>query len=64
MAPYDWANGGSVDVFWMVSMVLLLWGVGAILGNGYGIEGQNYVALLQGSEMSAGFHYRSFVLGI
>ena len=27
-------------------MALVVWGVGAILGNGYGIEGQNYVALL------------------
>ena len=25
--------------------------VGAILGNGYGIEGQNYFVFLQGSEM-------------
>ena len=34
----DWANDGSVDVFsCMVSMVLVLWGVGAILGNGYEI---------------------------
>ena len=34
----DWANDGSVDVFsCMVSMVLALWGVGAILGNGYEI---------------------------
>ena len=30
----------------MVSMVLVLWGVGAIVGNGYGIQLQNYVALL------------------
>ena len=39
-------NGGSVDVFLpLVSMVLVPWGVGAILGNGYGNQGQNYVAL-------------------
>ena len=43
MAPYDWANGFSLDVFWMVSMVLLLWGADAILGNGYGIRGQDYI---------------------
>ena len=48
----------------MVSMVLVLWGVGAILGNGYGIQGRNFVALLRGSEMSAGFHYRNLILGI
>ena len=32
-------------------VVLALWRVGAILGNGYGIQGQNYVAMFQGSEM-------------
>ena len=37
----------------MVSMVLVLRGVDAILGNGYVIQGQNYIAWLQGSEMSA-----------
>ena len=37
--------------FWMVSMVLLLWEVDAILGDGYGIEGQNYVALLWENEI-------------
>ena len=42
MAPYDWANGGSVDVFLDGEYGLLLWGVDAILGNGYGIRGQNY----------------------
>ena len=31
-------------------------GVGAILGNGCATQGQNYVTLLQGSEMTAGFH--------
>ena len=30
-------------VLFMHSMVLVLWGVGAILGNGYVIQGQNYV---------------------
>ena len=53
-------NGGPVDVLLrMVSMVLVPWVVGAILGNGYGIQGQNDVALLQGSEITAGFHYRN-----
>ena len=53
-------NGGTVDVLLrMVSMVLVSWVVGAILGNGYGIQGQNDVALLQGSEITAGFHYRN-----
>ena len=48
----------------MVSMVLVPWGVGAILGNRYRIQGQNYVALFQGSEMISRFHYRNWILGI
>ena len=42
----------------MVSIALVLWEVGAILGNGYGIERQNYVVLHQGGAMSTGFHTR------
>ena len=42
----------------MVSMVLFLRGVDPILDNGYGIQGQNYAALLQGSEISSGLHKR------
>ena len=34
-------------------LVLVLWEVGPILWNGYGISGQNDVALLKGSGMSA-----------
>ena len=47
-----------------MSMALVLWGVGTILGNGHRIQGQNYVALLLGSEMSAGFHHRNLIFGI
>ena len=36
MAPYDWGDGGSIDIF-MNGMVLLLWGAGAIVQGGYGI---------------------------
>ena len=58
-------NCGFVEVFLhMVNMVLVLWGVSAILGNGYGIQGHNYVALLQGSKITAGFHYRNWSLYI
>ena len=46
------------------SMVNILWGVDAVLGNEYGIQEQNYVALLQGSEKSAEFHSRNLVLDI
>ena len=34
----------------MNCVVLVLWKIGVILGNGYGIQGQNYVAMYQGSE--------------
>ena len=33
----DLANGGFVGVFFTHGMVLVLWGVDVILGNGYGI---------------------------
>ena len=33
----------------MANMVLLLQGADAILGDGYGIQGQSYVALIQGN---------------
>ena len=49
----------------MVSMVLVPWGVGPVLGNGYQIQGKTYVALLQGSEITAArFHYRNCILAI
>ena len=38
--------------------------VNVILENGYGIQGQNYAAFLQGSEKSAEFHSRNLILGI
>ena len=38
--------------------------VGAILINGCGIQGQNYGTLLQGSEMTAGFHYKNWIFCI
>ena len=46
MPHYDWANSGSADVYvggeYGVSNVE----VGAILRNGGGIQGKNYVILL------------------
>ena len=45
-------------------MVLVLWEVDVILRKGYGIQGQNYVVLLQGSEKSAGIHSRNLILDI
>ena len=35
-----------------------------MLGNGCGIQELNYVALLQGSEMTARFHYSNRILCI
>ena len=57
-------NGGPVDVFCMVSVVIVLWEVTTILGNGCGIQGQKYVAWLQGSKIPLGFHDRNLILGI
>ena len=37
--------------FFTNGMALVLWGVGAIIGNEYGIQGQNYVEMFQRSEM-------------
>ena len=48
----------------MGSIGLVLWGVGAILGNEHGIQGQIYTALLLGSEMSVGFYHRNLIIGI
>ena len=45
--------------FWDGEYGFSIVAVGAILGNGCGIQGQNYVALLQGSGTTAGFHHRS-----
>ena len=49
------ALSGSVDVFggWYGFSTV---GNGAILANGCGIQGQNYFAFLQGSEVIAVFH--------
>ena len=54
-------NDGSVDIFCMVSIVLVLWEVAAILENGCGIQEQNYVLWLQGSKMPVGFHYKNLI---
>ena len=48
----------------MVSMALVLWGVSDILGNRYEIQGQNFAALLLGSDISTRFYYRNLILGI
>ena len=39
----------------MHAVVLLLQRVGAIVGNGCEVQGQNYAAMYQGSEKRAGF---------
>ena len=45
-------------------LVLVLWGVGPILKNKSKIWRENYVALFQENEMSAGFHIRNLKLGL
>ena len=71
-----WVSLFYAPIIGLVMMVLLLiyfWdgeygfstvGVGAILGNGCGIQEQNYVALIQRSETTAEFHCRSWILYI
>ena len=47
-----------------VSMVIVLWKVTVILGNGCGMQGQQYVAWLLGSEVPVEFHYRNLISGV
>ena len=51
-------------MFYLHGMTIVLWKVTAILGNGCGIQGQKYIAWLQGSEMPVRFHYRNLISGI
>ena len=57
MPPYYLANGSSVGVFWDGEHGFSSVRVGAILWNGCGIQ-----RLLQESEMTAGFHFRNWIL--
>ena len=50
-----------LTLFYMVSMVLVLWEVAAILGNGCGTQGQNDIAWLQGSKTPVGFHRKNLI---
>ena len=54
-------NDGSVDVFLHGQNGLVLWEVAAILRNGRGIHGQNYIAWLQGTKMPVGFHCKNLI---
>ena len=47
----------------MVSVVIVLSEVTAILEND-GIQGQKYVAWLQGSEIPVEFHYKNLISGM
>ena len=63
-APFDdWVNGSYVDVLLkhLLSVVSVLWGVGPM---GMEIRDKKCVALLQGSEKSAGWHSRHLILTI
>ena len=50
----DWVNGSYVDVLLkrVVSVVLVLRGVGPVLRNGYGDEGQNVCCIASGEVKS------------
>ena len=61
MPPYDWANSGSADVFFgVVSMFLLLWELVLFYRMGVEFQGQNFLELLQESEMAAECHCRNW----
>ena len=61
---FDWLNGGSVDVLLcMLSTVLVLWGVGAILGNGTILK-DNIILHSSGRKKTAELHYRNRILDI
>ena len=51
MTPYDWANGGSVEIFFTWWVWSYSSGVHAVLMYVYEILAQNYVVLVQGREM-------------
>ena len=58
-------NGDSVDVllgWWADEYGFSTLGVDSVLGNECGIQEQNYVELLQRSEMTAGYHYKNWEL--
>ena len=48
------------DIF-IHGIVTVLWRLGAIVGNGYGIQWHNYVAIYQGSKLWAGLHYGNLI---
>ena len=50
--------------FWNVESGFSTVGVGVILENECGIQGQNYVASLQWSKVTVGFHYSNWVVCI
>ena len=54
-----------VDKLILIRSVPLPFSHSGVSGDSFDVfQGQNYVALLRGNEMSAGFHYRNWILGI
>ena len=53
-----------LSLFWDGEYGFSTVGVGVTPGNGCGIQEQMYIALLQGSKVTAGFHYKDWILGI
>ena len=54
-------NDDSADVFLHGQYGFSSVGSCCFLGNGCGIQGQNYVAWLQRSKMPVGFHYKNLI---
>ena len=48
-------------LFWDGEYAFSTVGVGFILGNECGIQGQTFIALLQGSEVTTGFHSKDWI---
>ena len=61
---YDWAKWFCCRFFWDGEYGFSTVGVGVIPGNGCRIQEQMYIASLQGSKVTAGFHYKDWILGI
>ena len=47
----DWVNGGFVDIYsYLVSVVLVLWGIGPILRNKFGNDEQKVCYIASGKQ--------------
>ena len=63
-APEQPAHGNAVGILFAWYGFSPLQEVAPILGNGLGIQGQNYIVWLQGSKMLVEFYYIKLIEGI